>query len=58
MRTLREDDLLATIVDQMGYPEEEEFPIEWFLKEVDRVEVGIDAVTVIGAGTVNIPAQI
>ena len=42
MRTLREDDLLTTIVDQMGYPEEEEFPIEWFLKEVDRVEVGMD----------------
>ena len=58
MRTLREDDLLSAITDQMGYPEEAEFPIEWFLKEVDRVEVGMDAVTVIRAGTVNIPAQI
>ena len=26
----------------MDYPEEEEFPIEWILKEVDRVEVGMD----------------
>ena len=49
MRTLREDDLLSAITDQMGYPEEAEFPIEWFLKEVDRVEVGMDAVTVIRA---------
>ena len=37
MRTLREDDLLTTIVDQMGYPEEEEFPIEWFLKVLSIV---------------------
>ena len=28
----------------MGYPEEAEFPIEWFLKEVDRVEVGMDVI--------------
>ena len=49
MRTIREDDLLAAIRDQMGYPEDGEFPVEWFLKEVDRVEVGEDTVRVLRA---------
>lgn len=49
MRTIREDDLLAAIADQMGYPEDGEFPVEWFLKEVDRVEVGEDSVKVLRA---------
>ncbi len=33
----------------MGYPEDGEFPVEWFLKEVDRVKVGEDAVRVLRA---------
>ena len=49
MRTIREDELLAAISDQMGYPEDREFPVEWFLKEVARVEIGMEAVTVIRA---------
>ena len=47
MRTIREDELLEAITDQMGYPEYREFPVEWFLKEVDRVEVGMESVKVI-----------
>ena len=47
MRIIREDELLTAIVDQMGYPEDGEFPVEWFLQEVDRVEVGMDCVRVI-----------
>ena len=33
----------------MGYPEDEEFPVEWFLQEVERVEVGMENVRVIRA---------
>ena len=32
----------------MGYPEDGEFPIEWFLEEVDRVEVSQESVKVRG----------
>jgi hypothetical protein len=49
MRTIREDELLNQIADQMGYPEDVDFPVEWFLKEVARVEVGMEVVTVIRA---------
>ena len=47
MRTIREDELLNQIADQMGYPEDVDFPTEWFLKEVARVEVGMESVRVI-----------
>jgi hypothetical protein len=47
MRTIREDELLAAISDQMGYPEDREFPVEWFLEEVARVEIGMESVKVI-----------
>ena len=37
------------LISTDGDPEYREFPVEWFLKEVDRVEVGMETVTVVRA---------
>ena len=43
MRIIKEDALLAEIADQMGW---DEFDEERFLEEVERVDVGMDEITV------------
>ncbi|MBQ6482448.1 MAG: hypothetical protein IJI45_15170 [Anaerolineaceae bacterium] len=37
---------ISILISTDGDPEYREFPVEWFLKEVDRVEVGMETVTV------------
>lgn len=45
MRNVKEDELLAEIMEEMGY--EGEFSMEQFLKETERVEVCLDKLRVI-----------
>lgn len=47
MRTIREEELLAEISRQLGCVQGSEFPVSWFLRRVDRVEVSQDGVAVL-----------
>ena len=46
MRIISETKLLEQISIQMGYPEDSEFPVDWFLKDAKHVEVGHEGVIV------------
>ena len=47
MRTIREEELLTEIAMQMGCAEGAEFPVERFLRDVERVIVSNDAVKIL-----------
>ena len=47
MRTIREEELLAEIAAQMGCTDGADFPVERFLRDIDRVIVSKDAVKIL-----------